>query len=660
MKRFVIFSCVLFLFFSESKAQNSRYIIRFRNKAVTTFSLGNPSSYLSQRAIDRRTRYAIAIDSTDLPVPVAYITQLKTVPGITILNVSRWLNAATISTTDINAIATINALPFVQSSAAIAARSGNGILRKTEDTVAINISDMPREQDMMANYFDYGSGASYNEIHIHQGEFLHNIGLRGQGMQIAMLDGGFFHYNSLSAFDSANANGQFLSTWDFVARELSVAEDNSHGMSCLSTIAANIPGVFIGTSPRASFHLFRTEEDATEYPIEEFNWACGAERADSTGADVISSSLGYGYEFDGSFPDYPYSSLNGDITISAQAADLAAKKGLLVFNAAGNSGNDYWKMITTPADGDSVVAVGAVNTAGIVGSFSSYGPAPDGRVKPDLAGIGVGALIMTPGNTVTGSNGTSFACPKIAGLGTCLWQGFPEFNNMHIVHAMKEAGSIYTAPNDRIGYGIPDMKKAFASLLKDFATSSLSVDNCNAVLGWTSKDAPGMRYEIDQKLPGQSVYKPWKTIQSDALAGSLLSNRTYTISFSLDSITAGTISYRIQQVIDTTAAGFTAVNIGTPEIALASPCMMTDAVKIVPNPPSGTTADLWIGTSYAIGQMVIKVFDMNGSIVSQIIQPKASGLAIVHIPIGSLAKGKYIVRIYGDTKVIGTTSLQKL
>ena len=168
-------------------------------------------------------------------------------------------------------------------------------------------------------------------------------------MQIAILDGGFFHYTTLSAFDSANINGQFLDTWDFVAREPSVVEDDSHGMSCLSTIVANIPGQFIGKAPKANFYLYRTEDVASEYPIEEHNWACGAERADSSGAEVISSSLGY-TTFDNASFNHTYADMNGNTTMAAIAADLAAKKGLLVFIANGNEGNGSWHFLSTPAD----------------------------------------------------------------------------------------------------------------------------------------------------------------------------------------------------------------------------------------------------------------------------------------------------------------------
>ena len=155
-------------------------------------------------------------------------------------------------------------MPFVQSTSAIAARSPGQSGNKYPE----QISPLPqaRETEVMgSNYFDYGA-SSFNEIHVHEGEFLHNIGLRGQGMQIAMLDGGFYQYTNFKAFDSANTNNQFLDTWDFVAGEQSVVEDHSHGMSCLSTMAANIPGQFIGMSPKASFRLYRTEDVVKRIP----------------------------------------------------------------------------------------------------------------------------------------------------------------------------------------------------------------------------------------------------------------------------------------------------------------------------------------------------------------------------------------------------------
>ena len=323
--------------------QFSRYLVKFKDKTGTPYTFSNPIAYLSQRAIDRRNRYGISIDSTDLPVNPSYVTQIRNVANVTILNISKWLNAVTIQTNDPNAQATINGFSFVQSTSGIAARIGKSVTVEIniENKIEFNFASLNgnlRTEHTTSDYYNYGP-ASFNEIHLHNGEFLHNIGLRGQGMQIAMLDNGFNNYTSpnFHAFDSANANNQVLGTWDFVAHEQNVSNDGTHGMSCFSTIVADIPGQFVGKAPRASFWLYQTEDNASEYPIEELNWSCGAEAADSSGADVISTSLGY-TTFDNPSLNHTYADMNGNTTMAAIAADLAAKKGLLVFVAVGNSG----------------------------------------------------------------------------------------------------------------------------------------------------------------------------------------------------------------------------------------------------------------------------------------------------------------------------------
>src|SRR5678815_2259177 len=143
--------------------------------------------------------------------------------------------------------------------------------------------------------------------------------------------------------------------------------------------------------------------------------------------------------------------MNGNTTIAAIGADLAAKKGILVVNASGNEGANAWKYIVTPADADSVMAVGAISTTGSVANFSSYGPSSDNQIKPDVASIGLGTIIQFPNNSVGGGNGTSFACPNMAGLTTCLWQGFPEFNNMKIINALRQSANKASAP-DAVSY----------------------------------------------------------------------------------------------------------------------------------------------------------------------------------------------------------------
>jgi hypothetical protein len=296
----------------------------------------------------------------------------------------------------------------------------------------------------ITDFFNYGTG-SLAEINLHKGQFLHNIGLRGQGMVIAILDGGFFNYTTLNAMDSIILNNQVLDTWDFYSQNATVSDDHPHGMQCLSTIAANIPGLFIGKAPKANFMLYRTEDVNSEYPIEEFNMVCGMERADSAGADVISASLGYS-EFDDASFNHTYAQMNGNTTIAAIGADLAAKKGILFVAAAGNEGGSAWHYITTPADGDSVLAVGAVSTSGAVGSFSSYGPSSDGQVKPDVASVGVNAIVQSTSNTVATWKWNFFCLSQYGWPIIYLWQAFPEVNNMRIARALREAGSIAATP----------------------------------------------------------------------------------------------------------------------------------------------------------------------------------------------------------------------
>lgn len=662
MRKIVLLLSISVALATETQAQFNRYIVTLKNKGNSPYTIGNPSVYLSQRALDRRTRYGIAIDSADIPVTPSYINQIDNVPNVTILNASKWLNAVTIFTTDAAAITAINALPFVQAVSGIAARMpdfGRTVRNKFAGEEEI-LPLPPVTARTQADFFNYGAN-SFNEIHLHQGEFLHNIGLRGQGMQLAMLDNGFSNYTGLRAFDSINANGQVLGTWDFVFREANVANDGSHGMSCLSTIAANIPGQFIGKAPKASFWLFKTEDDASEYPIEEHNWVCAAERADSAGSDIISSSLGY-FDFNNASLNYVYANMNGNTTISVKGADMAAKKGLMVFVSAGNEGNGAWHYISTPADGDSVVAVGAVTATGVVGGFSSYGPSADGQVKPDLASVGVSALVQTTGNTVGASNGTSFACPNLAGLGTCLWQGFPEFNNMKIVKAMQQAGSLAGTPNDRIGYGIPNMKTAFKNLLVEYATSTATVSNCTVTLSWNSKDVSAMKYEIERKAPGESVFT--KVGELNPLPGTVLANHNYQFSNTLGGTSAGSCAYRIRQIIDTAAASFTEAYIDTAVVSLSSPCTAPVTEKTIvtvqPNPVQSSTATLVVETPYPVADLGIALYDAAGQLMYQLKSNKAAGRKTIDLPAGRLASGKYIIRVTNGNQLIGTVDLLKL
>jgi hypothetical protein len=461
MTKFFFTACAILLFTVVTEAQHGRHIIQLKDKKATAFTLEHPSAYLSVKAIERRTRQKLTIDSTDLPVAAAYLDSIRSVPNVTILNVSKWLNQVAIRTTDPAALTRIEAFSFVNSTAPIGSvtrASGKSLDKKPLG----NYSRIKKSKTIpapAANTLNYGN--SLNQVHIHEGEYLHNLGYTGKGITIAVLDAGFFSYRTNPAFDSLRLQNRILGEWDFVANEASVNEDNAHGMYCLSILAANRPGVMVGTAPHANYYLFRTEDASSEFPIEEQNWAAAAERADSLGVDIISSSLGYA-DFDDPSFDHSYAQRNGNTSIVTRAADLAAKKGILVMNSAGNSGsqpNDL-KYIACPADGDSVMSVGAVDMSGNIAGFSSWGPSGAGKVKPNVVSVGVATSFTGPDGSAQNGNGTSFSNPNLAGLIACLWQAYPEFNNMEIIDAVQRSANRFSAPDNRYGYGLPNFKKA--------------------------------------------------------------------------------------------------------------------------------------------------------------------------------------------------------
>jgi serine protease AprX len=669
MKRIIIpiLLIVSLLTAASPATAQTRFLIKLKNKGGSSFSLSNPSAYLSQRSIERRTRYGIALDSTDLPVTPGYIDQVENVPNVTVLNASRWLNQVSIQISDAGsvdaALATINSFSFVQSSVPIAARimgiAGREVKLKEEETITPTTARMTGVQ---ANYYNYGS--SLPQVRIHNGEFLHNIGLRGQTMVVGVLDAGFLNYLAVAGFDSIRTQGQVLGTWDFVSRDANVNDDNRHGTGVLSTMAANLPGQMVGTAPRANFYLYKTEDAASEYPIEEHNWVCGAERVDSAGGDLINSSLGYNV-FDDPRYNHTYADLNGNTTIAAIGADLAAKKGMLVVNSAGNSGNDSWQYIITPADGDSVLAVGGVNKDSVYWSGSSRGPSADGQVKPDVVSVGEATIVVNAEGNIVQGWGTSFAAPNMTGLATCLWQGFRELNNMRIINALRLSGHKVANPDAFLGYGIPDMKKAVLILLKDFATSSGTVNNCKTTLSWTSKDMEAMKYEIERKGPGQAAYTK---VAERFGNGASFANHTYSITDSLANITTGTVSYRIRQIIDTAAASTAADYIDTVSVNFSSSCLTTgfnpvdlqaNTFLIVPNPAHQLFV-LKVTTPAASSNLLIQITDAAGHVVAQLTRSKGAGPASLPVSVAHLAKGKYYVTVYNKGVLLGTRELLKL
>ncbi len=462
MKNKVLLSAFLLSLACSAFAQN-RYVIHLTDKNNSPYSISNPLAFLTQRSIDRRNHQSISIDNSDLPVNPSYLQGISAT-GAAVLNKSKWLNTVTVNISNPNQLTAISALPYVSNVSNIG-RMAHGKTRPSKEKFAEEMIFIPAQFN--SNYlrtasFDYGQATGQTQmIGINN---LHDQGYSGQGMIIALLDGGFQDANIMPCFDSLFANNQVIATWDFVDNQTNVYDDNWHGASVLSTIAANVPGEMVGTAPHASFLLLRSEDVNSEYIIEEYNYASAAEYADSAGADVIHSSLGY-TQFDDPAQNHYYVDMNGNTAPCTIAADLAAKKGILVTSSAGNEGGSAWNYISAPADGDSVLAVGAVNQSAQYVSFSSNGPSYDGRIKPDVAAVGGSTYLYMPFNPgVVQANGTSFSGPIMAGAAACLWQSWPTRSNMEIIQAIKRSANQYSNPDTLLGYGIPNFATAYSFL----------------------------------------------------------------------------------------------------------------------------------------------------------------------------------------------------
>ena len=448
----ILVICFPLSFFS----QNSSFWISFTDKNNSPYSVNQPSQFLSQKSIERRTNSGISIITNDLPVNETYIDSILVSGSFELLQASKWLNAIAITTDDTTSLNTILNYSFVSNVVQVKSLKQNKIIDKFEDIAIakneINLLSIPH----------YPYGYSYNQLALHSADKLQDLGFRGQGMHIAIIDAGFFRANELNALEDVFNEGRILSTRDFVNGGESVYEDHQHGTMVLSVIAGSIDGEFKGTAPLASFHLLRSEDVGSETLLEEYNWISAAEYADSVGVDIINTSLGY-TTFDDSLQNHTYSDLDGNTTIIAQAADIAASKGILLCISAGNSGASAWQYISTPADADSVLAVAAVDSNGTYAFFSSVGPASDNDIKPNVASVGWNTYLISPftGEVIQG-NGTSFSAPMMTGMVACLWQSLPGKTNIEIMRLVEESSSQFSSPDSLLGYGLPNVFNAYS------------------------------------------------------------------------------------------------------------------------------------------------------------------------------------------------------
>lgn len=470
-----------------SVSAQDRYAVYFKFKPQTSFALNKPQEFLTQKAIDRRTREGIQADSTDLPVSKKYVDAVKAKADY-LLYESKWLNAAVLVTTQSKADE-IKALPFVS---------------KVE-LVGIGYLDNP---NLRLNYLPYlpkeskkrkEEALSSREMQLNENTYdfqnqligipeMHEEGFRGKGIMIAVFDAGFPGANTASSLLHLQINKQIVSTKDIVRPwNTDVYTENQHGTNVLSLIASNEPGKMLAGAPDANYILVMTEEVATEYWVEEYNWVRGAEYADSLGVDIISSSVGY-WDFDDPTMNYTVADLDGKTTVITKGATIAAEKGILVVNSAGNYGSGVSSLVA-PADAVGILAIGSVNKDLTVSGFSSRGPTGDGRVKPDLAAMGGGTALVRSNGTVGFSNGTSFSAPQISALAAGLWEGRPEWTKDQLILNLLRSGSQADKPDNLIGFGVPNFFDAYYGEI-------LSVEGTPESISWKVYPNPMVTEEL--------------------------------------------------------------------------------------------------------------------------------------------------------------------
>lgn len=449
-------------------AQNTPtcYRISLSDKNNSPYSISNPSVFLSQRALDKRARFNIAITEQDFPVNPQYIQQIKAIDAnIQVLCTSKWMNTVTVYCPDSTKPATISALPFVTNVLPVADYDLQGMKKQlqTFENNYVSIVSNPAK-DSMAD-LDYGEG--YRQIALHNGHLLHKEGFLGNGMLIAVFDAGWAGVDTSIYFHPLFENGQILGTRDLIPGRHNVFEGHYHGTIVSSTMAILAEGTLVGTAPKANYFFIRSEHPLSEELIEEDFWAQAAEIADSLGADVINSSLGYTTFRDFPQGDFTYEDVDGVTSIASRAATILGQKGVVVCVSAGNEGTNPWYHIGHPADAFDILAVGAANVMGHIAGFSSRGPSYDGRVKPDITSVGVNTTCIWPDDRLGEADGTSLACPVAAGLCACLWQALPEKTASEIMQIVRESSSCYNNPNDSLGYGIPDFYAAYQNHAHD-------------------------------------------------------------------------------------------------------------------------------------------------------------------------------------------------
>ncbi len=443
-------------FRTDEMPEHNVQLLELNDKDNSPYSVFRPQYFLTAAALERKSTQGIEIDELDIPVNPNYLLQIQQICPIHAS--SRWLNAVAVHCNTNQQLRQVKQLPFVSNTLAL------GKFRKRKKAKFYTRRPPIDSSKHQANYY----GKAYHQIEMLQGIELHQLGYTGKDVSIAVVDGGFNNAYRMWVFDSMYLENRLLGTHDFVDGDDYVYQSSTHGSSVLSTMAAKRPHLLVGTAPDASYYLFRTEDVKGEYRLEEFNWIVAMEYADSLGADIVNSSMGYN-QFRDTSMSYSYQDMDGQTTLISRGAALAVAKGLLIVNAIGNDGNKAWRYLFAPADVATVLTVGAVDSFRQSSRFSSRGPSSDGRLKPDIVaqGSSTAYATMTRYDVALGE-GTSYACPVMTGMVASLKSAFPTLQNQRLKEAIFKSSHQANKPDYDQGYGIPNFLAAYLYLLEDY------------------------------------------------------------------------------------------------------------------------------------------------------------------------------------------------
>ena len=464
MKKFLV-TLVLFLFVFTS-AQTELVFVFFNDKPNKAAFYANPISELTQKSLDRRAKYGIALNDQDAPIEATYIQNIKNL-GFTVDDYSKWMNGVAVNATAAQ-ILELQSKSYVQSVERFIKHPIGG---KTTGEKVNKFEEF--NKTLGKTTFNYGSGlAQINQVNLRP---LHIAGFTGTGITIAVIDTGFPTVDTGSVYARIRNSGQIKGGYNFIdkSNDFYSMQLNNHGSYCLGVIAGYVENSFVGTAPDADFYLYATEDAGNEFPEEQLYWAEAAEEADRKGVDVITTSLGY-YDFDDSRYNLLYSDMTGTTSFIARAAQIATEKGIFVVAAAGNEALKPWHYIITPADNQKVFTIGGVTATGASSSFSSFGPNAVGHIKPDASARG-SSTYMGYNNSVTSSSGTSFATPLAAGGIACLIQATPTKPVDEISNILRQNASLYPNTDPQKGYGILNFGKAFNTTLATVNAGNKSV-----------------------------------------------------------------------------------------------------------------------------------------------------------------------------------------